>query len=176
MHKRRNLDCGRPTFFPSAPLTPVQKAKLEELWVRYSQTGSKWGTSYPPDDLTNRLYLTSQFASRDSSATIRAPDTSTGVPDTSPDTAPGINIPSTSSAPGRKRSRSSSPSHASSSNAPKRGKYEPIHVISIADVKRAEQKRADQRAGLIPQPVRPITFKDLEIIEIFDSDEEKAKL
>ena len=133
--------------------------------------------------MTNRLYLTSQFASHDSSATTRAPDTSldiapvnapTGVPDTSPDTAPGVSIPSTSSAPGRKRGRSSSPSHASSSNAPKRGRYEPIHVISIADVKRAEQKRADQRAGLIPHPVRPITFKDLEIIEIFDSDEERS--
>lgn len=158
------MDCGRPAFFPSVPLTPAQKARLEELWVRYSQTGSKWGDTYPPDALTNQLYLSSQFTPGDFSITSGDPETSAGVPP--------AQVLSTNNAPGRKRDRSSSPSHASSSNAPKRRKYEHIHVLSIADVKRAEQKRADQIAGVIPQPVRPITFIDHEVIEILDTDEE----
>lgn len=160
------MDCGRPVFFPSVPLTPVQKARLEELWVRYSQTGSKWGNAYPSDALTDQLYLSSQFASADVSAAF-------GNPEPTPDVPPApAKFPSTSSAPGTKRGRSASPSVASSSKPAKRSKYEKIHIISIADVKRSEQKRADKKAGTLPQPVRPITFFDREVIEISDSDEE----
>ncbi|KJA15055.1 hypothetical protein HYPSUDRAFT_208178 [Hypholoma sublateritium FD-334 SS-4] len=167
-HRRKNLNCGRPTFFPSVPLTPVQKTRLEELWVRYAQTGSKWGDSYPPDALTNHLYLSSQFAPAISgAASNRAEIPAADIPP-----SPPTQVPSTSNAPGRKRDRSSSPSNASSSKAPKRSKYDKLHIISIADVKRAEQKRTDQKAGNIPQPVRPITFIDHEVIEVLDSDEE----
>ncbi len=42
----------------------------------------------------------------------------------------------------------------------------------MADVKRSEQKRADKLAGSLPQPVRPFTFRDLEVIEVMDSDDE----
>ena len=149
-------------FFPSVPLTPVQKSRFEELWVRFSQTGSKWGSAYPPNDLIEQLYLSSQFT-----------PPAFGNPELTPDVPPApAEISSNGNAPARKRGRSASPCIASSSRPHKRGKFEKINVITMADVKRSEQKRADKLAGSLPQPVRPITFRDLEVIEIMDSDDE----
>lgn len=41
--------------------TPACQARLEELWVRYCQTGLKWGKSYPPPNLMSQSYLSAQF-------------------------------------------------------------------------------------------------------------------
>ena len=45
----------------SRALQESEVAQLEELWVRYCQTGKKWGSSYPPSEKLSQLYLSSRF-------------------------------------------------------------------------------------------------------------------
>src|SRR6266567_3950871 len=56
-----NSRCRQPSFL-GPEKSAVEESRLTELWVRYCQTGIKWGKEYPPLADLSRLYLSSQFA------------------------------------------------------------------------------------------------------------------
>lgn len=146
-------------FFPSTPHSAFRKARLEELWVRYCQTGTKWGDAYPPPALMRQPYLSSQFS---------AGGNNTLIPSVAPSVTPAL---TPLAGKGKKRARSSSNADRESDNPRKRGRYDPIHVIDLHDIKAEERRRERRQASQsMPKPVRPIEVIDREVIVISDSD------
>src|SRR6266567_8535549 len=56
-----NSRCRQPSFL-GPEKSAVEESRLTELWVRYCQTGIKWGKEYPPLADLSRLCLSSQFS------------------------------------------------------------------------------------------------------------------